>query len=145
MNDTQNLPRVENSTDTPHYTEGDIIYAWDVGHVLKTLYGLPILVTSLIPVGLTLRNTADQTLVLRGETHEDKIRFIHLGGEGGNLSLGAWVPLSPFTAASLQARPSRPWRIVITPDDTALTDTQQDPPWAETLRAKLRARWEGRK
>lgn len=87
---------------TPHFVESDITYRWDVGHSLTSLYGLPVLMTSLIPDGrvMTITNTAGQTLVIRGETHDDKIRFIHLCGEGGDLSLGAWVPLSETTLAA---------------------------------------------
>lgn len=83
--------------DTPTYTdEYGVMYRWDTGHIQHTLYGLPVLSHTRIPNGriMTIKNTAGQSLVIHGEMHEGKIRFIHLCGEGGDLSLGAWVPLA---------------------------------------------------
>lgn len=80
--------------DIPVYEETGTLYMWDGGTPPKRLYGHAILPSSTIPDGrvMTLRNTNGDELVIRGEAHEDRIRFIHLCGEGGDWTLGAWVP-----------------------------------------------------
>lgn len=80
---------------TDRYTEGATRYTWVMSTPVTSLYGLPVIPTSLVPEGrvMTLRNEAMEELTLRGETHEDSIVFFHI--EGGGYEIGAWMPLLP--------------------------------------------------
>ena len=75
------------------WTERGVTYRFQLTRDKGFLYGKPIALDSLIPRGrvMALRNSAGETLTLRGEQHGDRIAFFDVCGEGGTREIGAWV------------------------------------------------------